>query len=407
MENIKQKIKDLTSKDEKKALSAAYEMVNNSDTELFRELVQTSEYLFQFVKDNVAQRIDKVVNKQNFKNLFNFFRIYSSDYDYVFAEIIAKYADENVKKNLKAMFENSDISEKTYIARCFEFMPEPSLTDEFSKYAFDENECLASACSSALGAVEDENSYNTALDYLNSDDDFIRLKAMNFFMSYGKIPSFEQLHKALMTSKMPENIAGKIAYLVPLTEIINENTSFGLDVLNYVLSGLGEILPLSDIFCFEIYNCLSMLAKYRFDDFSSQVAVILLKAKRNFALFTENDEYIFDEDKSTKDEIWAICKLLNSFDKEFWNLQMSEVSQELSESENRQYSALHIIRDFKIKDAVSDIVEMIYETENQTLICDGIAVLKALDGLVYVNKDDIISQITDDNLKAIIENYFL
>lgn len=407
MENIKQKIKDLTSKDEKKALSAAYEMVNNSETELFRELVQTSEYLFQFVKDNVAQRIDKVVNKQNFKNLFNFFKIYSSDYDSIFAEIIAKYADENVKKNLKAMFESSDIAEKTYIARCFEFMPEPSLKDEFSKYAFDDNEYLASACSSALGTVEDENSYNTALEYLHSDDDFLRLKALNFFMSYGKIPSFSELHKALKTSKMSENIAGKIAYLVPLTEIINENTSFGLDVLNYVLSGLGEILPLSDIFCFEIYNCLSMLAKYKFDDFSSQVAVILLKAKRNFALFTENDEYIFDEDKSTKDEIWAICKLLNSFDKEFWNLQMSEVSQELSESENRQYSALHIIRDFKIKDAVSDIVEMIYETENQTLICDGIAVLKALDGLVYVNKDDIISQITDDNLKAIIENYFL
>ena len=407
MEDIKQKIKDLTSKDENKALSAAFEMVNNSDTDLYRELVQTSEYLFQFVKDNVAKRIDKVVTKQNFKNLFNFFNIYSSDYDWVFAEIIAKYADENVKKNLKAMFETSDISEKTYIARCFEFMPEPSLTGEFLKYAFDDNEYLASACSAALGAVEDEKSCNTALDYLGSDDDFIKLKAMNFFMSYGEIPSFDKLQKALQTSKMPENIAGKIACMIPVTDIINENTSFGLDVLNYILSGLGEILPLSDIFCFEIYNSLSMLAKYRFDDFSSQIAVILLKAKRIFGMFTENDEYTFDEDKSTKDEIKAIDKLLNSFDKEFWNLQMSEVSLELTESENRQYSALHIIRDYKIKDAVSDIVEMIYETENQTLICEGVAALKAVDGLVYVNKDDIISLITDDNLKAITENYFL
>jgi len=407
MEEVKQKVKDLTSKDESKALAAAFEMVNNSDTEMYEELVKTSDYLFQFVKDNVAKRIDKVVNKENYKNLFKFFDCYSSDYDYVFAEIIARYADENIKQNLKFMFENSETSGKIYIARCFEFMPEPSLASEFSKFAFDENEYLASACAAALGAIEDKNSYNTALEYLNSDDDFLKLKALNFFMSYGDNPDLSLLIETLHNSKMPENIAGKIAYLMPVTEILNENTEYGLDVLNYLLSGLGEILPLSDIFCFEIYDTLSMLAKNNFKENSSQVAVILLKAKQKFNMFVENDEYTFDEDKSTKDEIKAVSKLLNSFNADFWTLQESEVSGELSKSEKRQHSALQIIKDFNIKEAVHDIVEMIYETENQTIICDGVAALSSLGGLVYVNKEDIISQITDLNLRAITESYFL
>ena len=402
-----QKVKDITSKDENKALAAAFEMVNNSDTEMYKELVKTSDYLFQFVKDNVAKRIDKVVNKDNYKNLFNFFDVYSSDYDIVFAEIAARYADENVKQNLKFMFENSDIPRKIYIARCFEFMPEPSLSGEFIKFSFDENEYLASACSAALGAVEDKTSYNMALEYLNSDDDFLKLKALNFFMSYGANPSLDLLIDALHKSKMPENIAGKIAYLIPVTEILNENTEYGLDVINYLISGLGEILPLSDIFYFEIYNALSLLSKNDLKNNSSQAAVVLLKAKQKFNMFTENDEYTFDEDKSTKDEIKAVCKLLNSFSPEFWVLQKSEVSGELSKSEKRQHSALQIIRDFHIKDSIHDIVEMIYETESQTIICDGVAALKALDALVYVSKDDITAQISDETIKAITENYFL
>ena len=230
---------------------------------------------------------------------------------------------------------------------------------------------------------------------------------MNFFMSYGDNPSLDLLIEALHKTKMPENIAGKIAYLMPVTEILNENTEYGLDVLNYLLSGLGEILPLSNIFCFEIYDTLSLLAKNNFKENSSQVAVILLKAKQKFNMFAENDEYTFDEDKSTKDEIKAVCKLLNSFSKDFWTLQESEVSGELLKSEKRQHSALQIIKDFHIKEAVHDIVEMIYETENQTIMCDGVAALSSLDGLVYVNKEDIISEITDSTLKAITESYFL
>ena len=407
MDDIKQKVRDLTSKDENKAMVAAFEMVNNSEVEVYKELVKTSDYLFPFVKDNVAKRIDNVVNKENYKNLFNFFDCYSPDYDYVFAEIIARFADENVKQNLKLMFSNSDTSVKIYTARCFEFMPEPSLANEFMNYAFDENEFLASSCAAALGAVEDKNSYNLSLDYLNSDDDFLKLKALNFFMSYGVNPSLDVLIEALHKSKMPENIAGKIAYLIPVTEILNENTEYGLDVLNYLLSGLGEILPLSDIFCFEIYNSLSLLAKNNMQEDSSHAAVVLLKAKQKFNMFSENDEYTFDEDKSTKDEIRAICKLLNSFDEEFWHLQESEVSAELSKSEKRQHSALQIIKDFQIKDSIHDIVEMIYETESQTIICDGISALKTLDALIYINKDDVISEITDPTLKAITESYFV
>ena len=48
------KLKKLTGKNPKDFEPVAYSLINNNDTELFSELVSKDDFLFDFVKQNVA-----------------------------------------------------------------------------------------------------------------------------------------------------------------------------------------------------------------------------------------------------------------------------------------------------------------------------------------------------------------
>ena len=63
----------------------------------------------------------------------------------------------------------------------------------------------------------------------------------------------------------------------------------------HILSGLGEIIPISSIFTFNLYE---IFEKLIFSEPNSKNAVLLLYAKNKFNQLTENDEYLFDEDKN-------------------------------------------------------------------------------------------------------------
>ena len=76
MTNIDLYLKNLTAKDEQKAQEAANYLVNSADIRFFSELVAKSDFLFDFVRNNVCKRIEKAVNKENFLNLIKFFDIY-------------------------------------------------------------------------------------------------------------------------------------------------------------------------------------------------------------------------------------------------------------------------------------------------------------------------------------------
>ena len=82
-----------------------------------------------------------------------------------------------------------------------------------------------------------------------------------------------------------------------------ENT---LLAINYIINGLGEILPLSCVFDFELFEVFEKLINNHDD---SKTAIVILNAQEKFEVLTENDEYLFDEDKNTKNEINDIKKL--------------------------------------------------------------------------------------------------
>ena len=87
------------------------------------------------------------------------------------------------------------------------------------------------------------------------------------------------------------------------------DTVSGLTVINYIINGLGEILPLSTTIDYNLYSVIEDLAN---NSQNSAIATVLTNAREKFNTLTENDEYLFDEDKNTKNEVLEINKLLNS-----------------------------------------------------------------------------------------------
>ena len=406
MTDINMYLKNLTGKDESKAQEAAMYLVNSADIHLFSELVSKSDFLFDFVRNNVCKRIEKAVNKDNVLNIIKFFDIYSCYYDDLFASILAKHANEDLTDKIFEMLENGTYDQRAYSAKYFSYIPDTIAIDLLSKAAFSDDESLSYNAAEALGQMHDDISFKIALSNLNSDDDFEQLKAVKFFVAYGRDYPIDEIFNALKKSKMPENIAGQIPYILSLVELLNsDKISNALFVIDNILSGLGEILPLSEIFQFELYELIECLIKKnnQENENSGKIAEILLKAYAKFKLFTENQEYIFDEDKDTKYEISSIQKLLQGQSNDFWNNQKHIVLKELKASDDRILEVIPIIEEFGIVEAVDELKQLV-DSNNEIIVCEALTALKTLNSLDDINIGLILEKIKNPNIKAIIEN---
>ena len=279
--------------------------------------------------------------------------------------------------------------EKTYAAKFFSYVQDPLAIELLKKNSYTENEYLNTNCAITLAAMKEESSYNEAIEKLKSEDDFEKLAAVKFLTAYGNKNALPQIIDAMKNSSMSENIAGEIPYLESIFDILNDNFDNGLLVVNYILNGLGEILGLSQVFDFELFEVLEFI-ETKFED--SRAAVVLLNAREKFETLTENDEYLFDEDKNTKNEINDIKKLLFNIDKKEL---LSKVNAELKEDSPFVFTALDFATD------LMSIRELL-KCNNQTIILKTAEILKSLGNLDDTAKTVALLKITDENIKSII-----
>ena len=367
----------------------AKHLVNDCDTELFKELVESDSFLFDFVKQNVAQRIDAQVNENNYKNLIEFLKFYSPSYEDVIVSALVKYANEDLTDLMLEKFEKGTDDEKTYIAKYFAKIQDPLAYEFLKKNSYSENEFLAQNCATTLGQWHDEASYNFAIEKLKDEDDFEKLSAVKFLVAYGDKKAVPMIIDAMKDSAMSENIAGEIPYLEDIFSLMSENFQDALLMLNYIINALGEILPLAVVLDFELFEVFEQLINKSED---SKVAVVLINAKEKFETLTENDEYIFDEDKETKNEIFDIKKLLESLNKKELEKSLNE---ELKENSPFVFTALDFSTD------VLAIRELL-KSNNQTVILKTVEVLKKLGYLDENTKTIALLKVTDINIKSII-----
>lgn len=405
--NNEQLVKDLTAKDEQKAFCAAQEIINKTNTEAFKLLADKSEFLFDFVKNNVSKRLNKAINQNNYRNLFAFLKIYCPDFEDVIIGSLAKFANEEMTDEMLELLEQGSDEEKAYAAKYFSYIPDTIAIDDLIQYAFEDNEALAFNAAKALGAMNADIAYQKAIELLNSDDEFTVLKAVKFLVAYENKNAVEPILKAMEHSSMSENIAGEIPYIQSIMELLTtyEDKSLVLLCVDNILSGLGEILPLNQIFCFELFEVLSFLIEYNIKNKDSQAAAILLKALSKFEMLNENEEYTFDEDKNTKQEINEIYNLLKNQQEYFWNAQKNLVKNELNPSlpNYRTSSALRVIAEYNLTQA-ADEVKSLLNSENEILLCEAVIALKNLSMLDGINKDEIIGKVKDENKKALIQS---
>ena len=382
-------LKKLTGKNRNDFETVAHELVSKPDVELFKELVDSDGYLFDFVKQNVAERIGKVIDENNFKNLIEFLKYYSPSYENIIVSSLVKFADEDITDIMLEKFENGCADEKIYAAKYFSLIQDPLAYDFLKNNSYSENEYLAHNCAVALSAWNDENSYNEAIAKLKSDDDFEQLSAVRFLIAYGDKKAVPEILEVMKTSAMAENIAGEIPYLESLFNLLDTDYVNALVVINLIVNALGEILPLSVVFDFELYEVLEHLINNKND---SKAAVVILNAKEKFDILTENDEYIFDEDKDTKNEVQDIKKLLKNINKKDLEKLIPE---ELNENSPLVYTALELSSD---EYAIRELLK----SNNQTLILKTVEVLKSLGKLDETAKTVALLKVTDINIKAII-----
>lgn len=381
--------KKLTGKNPREYEYAARHIMDTADEKLFAELVEKDSFLFDFVKQNVAGRLEKATNEHNWQTLLTFLKYYSPSYEEFITSTLARYADEDLTDKMLGLLENGTNDEKTYAAKFFSYIQDPLAIEFLKKNSYTDNEYLNTNCAVTLSAMNEESSYNEALEKLKSNDDFEKLLAVKFLTAYGKKEALQGIIDAMKNSAMAENIAGEIPYLESIFNILENDFENGLLVVNYIINGLGEILGLSQVFDFEMFDVLEFI-ETKYED--SRAAVVLLNAREKFETLTENDEYLFDEDKDTRNEIQDIKKLLLNTDKKEL---LSKVNAELREDSPFVYTALDFAQDLM---AIRELLKC----SNQTIILKTAEILKSLNNLDDTAKTVALLKITDENIKSII-----
>ena len=160
-------------------------------------------------------------------------------------------------------------------------------------------------------------------------------------------------------------------------------------VANLIINGLGEILGLSQVFDFGLYEFLEMIMK---SPKNSALSAVLLNASDKFETLTENDEYLFDETKETKQEIQDIKKLINSADLgSLYGL----IDEELKENSEFVFTALEFTEN-------EDSVRNLLTSSNSAIVIKALEVLKQFESLTQGDKNTALTSVSDENIKNVI-----
>jgi hypothetical protein len=401
-------------KDKNISQNAANIIVDNTDLDAWVCLVENADYILDFIKRNATQKLFFACNAQNISNLFEFLNYHSADLDDFVASAFAEYCNEEIIEKMFALLEDGTNQQKAYAAKFFSMVPNSGVTELLFEGSKSDYKPLANNCALALGEMNDKASFDYYVTLLASDDEWKVLNAAEFLSLYGNKEVVLPMLRAMSNSTMSEYISSEIASFDKLYNLFNsenqEIQELSLECFDNVLSGLVHVWPLSVLFDFEVKSCLEALLDMVQHEgpFQKRSSQLLLKAKNRLELFNQNDEYKFDEDKNTQNELNDICGFLNSYPETFWEAQIDNLFDEVdSLNTKRVVAALNLIAEMKIDYAAKYLVKKL-ETADEKILCEILITLSHIGGIPSVsNKAEILDRIENANLKAIIENIFL
>ena len=381
-------IKKLTGKNPSEYEVVAKNLVNNSDVELFAKLVKQDDFLFDFIKNNVAKRIQNACNKDNYRNLLSFLDNYSSSYDTMIASVLHSFGGESLFEDMKELFLNGSDSQKAYAVKYFSYTPEcaKELLTQIRTEAKSEFEPLSMNSIELLSILNDEVSKSEALKALEDEDEFVQYDAVKFLVNYQAKDALDKIVEVMKKSSLSENIASEILYLVSIEELIEKDIDTACLVLCYIINAIPDIISPASVCDYRLYEVFKNLP------LTSSTAVVLRLAKEKFEELLSNDEYLFDCDKNTKDEIKEVNEFLKGINT---HKLKSLFYDELFDGSDFVFFALDFV------DEVEEL-ETLLDSENQTLVLKVLTVLKERNQLRDEHKDIALGNITSDDLRQIV-----
>ena len=383
-------IKKLTGKNPSEYEKVAKSLVDNSDVELFANLVKQDDFLFDFIKENVAKRIQNACDKDNYLHLVDFFEYYSPYYDTMIARVLHSFSGDELLPEIKEFYLNGSDSAKAYAVKYFSFVS-PECLEEIvpllRQTAFSSFEPLAMNSIEVLSILKDEKSKLDALARLKSNDEFEQYDAVKFLVAFQAKDSLEEILEVMKKSSLAENIASEILYLVSLEELLEKDFDASVLVLCNIINAIPEILSPSVVCDYNLYDIFANMP------LTSSSAVLLRLAKDKFEELTSNDEYLFDSDKNTKEEVKEINQLLKEFNK---NKLESLFYDELYEDSDFVFFAVDFV------DEIAEL-EALLDSQNETLVLKVLTLLKEKSALKIEHKQSVMDRIQCPDIKSVIQ----
>lgn len=386
-------IKKLTGKNPDEYENVAKTLVDTSDVNLFAKLVKQDDFLFNFIKNNVAKRIQKACSKENYLNLLNFLEHYSPSYDTMIASVLYEFGGLEILPVMKEIYLNGNDSKKAYAVKYFSLVPNDYLQDILPllrSSAKSKFESLSTNAIEVLSKIGDNVSKKEAQENLDSNDEFEQYEAVKFLVTYQAKDALDKILDVMKKSSLSENIASEIPYLISLEELITKNHDDGILVLSHIVNAIPEIIPPSAALEYNLYD---IFEKLYLENLTSTSAILLRLAKDKFYELSTNDEYLFDCDKNTKDEVAAINNLLKGIREEKLN---SLLYEELYDGSDFVFFAVDFVNEI-------EELETLLDSDNQTLLLKVLTILKEKQALKAEHKELALKNITNDEIKAIIE----
>jgi serine/threonine protein kinase len=140
---------------------------------------------------------------------------------------------------------------------------------------------------------------------------------------------------------------------------------------------------------------------------SGKYAQILLRARAKFETLATNEQYTFDEEKETLEEIKHINNILKLRDETFWDDLTYMLIEELdSQDFNRKANAISTVTELKLQFAGEKLIHIVQNpTTHELILCQAVYAIETLEYYEAIPElKKVLIRINDPNRCAIIHN---
>lgn len=392
-------LKNITSKDINLSKSTIKELIKSADLANFNELVKNSDFIFSFIKERIINDFVKLINKNELDCVFEFAKIYNSDFEDLIVKSWLKFADEDLTDRILELFENGSNDEKAYCAKYFGNIKDTLALEILYKNSYSDFLPLKINCAKTLSLFNDEKIIDEMKNIiLNSNDEFEKVSDYIFILAYGGVDAVKFcLANCFNSPFLPDIISNLLDFndFDFLKDNLDENLI--VRVFSVLVENYPENIPLNTLVYYQVFDFIKYISNLK----SQYAKNVLAICKLDFMEYISNEVYNYDLDKDSKYELKKIVDYLNSINNDFSSLK-EEIN--VGYSSYRFEMALRVINEYEFKECAEQLADLINANKlSLEYLSRSTQVLKTLKKTDLIKKE-VIEDIKNDNIKAFIED---